>query len=251
MALDVDQVLERHPQRMVLWLEQTDSTMLDAARLAGGGCPSGTVVGAETQTAGQGRLGRAWLSEKESGLYFSVVLWVSLPPEQVPILTMAVGLAVAEAITQTTGLAVDLRWPNDILIGDRKLCGILLQQHHQAIVCGIGLNVNHGEFPDALADTATSLRIAAGRTVDREALLSAVLEAIDRHVDILQQQGKDAVLRLFASASSYVTGRRVVVDQGDRQLRGTTAGLDANGFLLLALDNGKRAVILAGGVRPE
>lgn len=251
MALDVDQVLERHPQRMVLWLEETDSTMLDAARLAGGGCPSGTVVGAEAQTAGQGRLGRAWFSEKESGLYFSVVLWVSLPPEQVPILTMAVGLAVAEAITQTTGLAVDLRWPNDILIGDRKLCGILLQQHHQAIVCGIGLNVNQGEFPAAIAHTATSLRIAAGRPIDRETLLSAALDAIDRHVDILQQQGKNAVLRLFASASSYVTGRRVVVDQGDQQLRGTTAGLDPNGFLLLDLDNGKRALVLAGGVRPE
>lgn len=251
MALDVDQVLERQPQRLVLWMEQTDSTMLDAARLAAGGCPSGTVVGAELQTAGQGRLGRSWHSENGSGLYFSVVLWVLLAPEEVPVLTMAVGLAVAEATTQVTGIAVDLRWPNDVMASNRKLCGILLQQHHQAIVCGIGLNVNQTDFPPELAGTAISLRMATGRAWEREPLLCAILEAIDRHVEILRSQGKSAVLRLFTGASSYVIGRRVVVDQGEQQVRGTTAGLDENGFLLLDADGGRRTLIVAGGVRPE
>lgn len=250
-VLDIDRVQEQFPGRILLWTESTDSTMLDAASLAAGGCPSGTVVGTEEQKSGQGRLGRSWHSEKGSGLYFSVVLWVPLPPEELPILTMAAGLAVAEAITQVTGVPVDLRWPNDILIGERKVCGILIQQHHQALVCGIGINCEQTAFPAELRDLAASLRMTTGRQVDREALLCAVLESLDRHVELLRTQGKSAVLRLFTAASSYVSGRRVVVDQLDQQLRGVTAGLDENGFLQLELDNGKRALIIAGGVRPE
>lgn len=251
MPFDADLVSERLPRRMLLWLEETDSTMLDAARLASAGCPSGTVVGAERQTAGQGRLGRSWHSEKESGLYFSVVLRVALPPEQTPVVTLAIGLAVAEAVTEVSGLAVDLRWPNDVMAGDRKICGILIEQHHQALVCGIGLNVNHESFPEPIAATATSLRLATGRAQNRESLLAAILEAIDRHVDLLETQGKSAVLRLFTRASSYAAGRRVLVEQSGAVLRGTTAGLDENGFLLLDEDGGARTVILAGGVRPE
>ncbi|MDX1980627.1 MAG: biotin--[acetyl-CoA-carboxylase] ligase [Bryobacteraceae bacterium] len=251
MPLDVDQINSRLPDRLIFWMEQTDSTMLDGARLAAGGCPSGTVVGAESQTAGQGRQGRSWHSEKDTGLYFSVVLWAPLPPEDLPVVTLAAGLAVAEAITQVTGLAVDLRWPNDVIIDGRKACGILIQQHHQALVAGFGLNVNHTAFPGEIAGLATSLRMAAGREFAREQLLVAILEALDRHLDILTSQGKDAVLRLFSRASSYVTGRRVVVEQGGPPLRGVTAGLDPNGFLILRQDDGARTLILAGGVRPE
>jgi BirA family biotin operon repressor/biotin-[acetyl-CoA-carboxylase] ligase len=249
--LNVDLVSENLQSRTVLWLEQTDSTMLDAARLAEGGCPSGTVVGSEEQMAGQGRHGRAWRSDKEAGLYFSTVLRLPLQPAQQPIATMAVGLAVAEAITTTTGVPVDLRWPNDVLIGDRKLCGILVQQHNAALVCGIGINVNQQSFPDELAPIATSLRLIAGREFAREPILIEVLRAMDRHLDILTNQGMEAILQLFTAASSYVSGRRVVVEQGDKLLRGTTAGLDANGFLLLRQDDGTQTVILAGGVRPE
>lgn len=251
MAIDVDFVSERLDGRTVLWLEETDSTMNDAARLALMGAPSGTVVGAERQTAGQGRHGRTWHSPAGSGLYASLVLRVPLPPDQLPIVTMAVGVAVADAITRVTGVALDLRWPNDILIADRKLCGILIQHHHDALICGIGINVNQQSFPEDIAPIATSLRIAAGREFDREPILLEVLLSIDRHIDILVHQGKDPILQLFTRASSYVAGRRVVVDQGDQQLRGVTVGLDENGFLLLQQDNGQRTLILAGGVRPE
>ncbi|MFN7935850.1 MAG: biotin--[acetyl-CoA-carboxylase] ligase [Bryobacteraceae bacterium] len=249
--LNVDFVSESLENRTVLWLEQTDSTMLDAARLADGGCPSGTVVGAEEQSAGQGRHGRSWLSGKEAGLYFSTVLRLPLQPAQQPMVTMAVGLAVAEAITTTTGIPVDLRWPNDILIVDRKLCGILVQQHNSALVCGIGINVNQESFPEDLAPIATSLRLSSGRVLAREPILIEALRAMDRHLDILVNQGTEAILQLFTAASSYVSGRRVVVEQGDKLLRGTTAGLDANGFLLLRQDDGTQTLILAGGVRPE
>lgn len=249
--LNVDLVSETLHPRTVLWLEKTDSTMLDAARLAEGGCPSGTVVGAEEQTAGQGRHGRSWRSDREAGLYFSTVLRLPLAPAQQPMVTMAVGLAVAEALMQATGVTLDLRWPNDVLAGDKKVCGILVQQHNSALVCGIGINVNQANFSEELTPIATSLRIAGGRTLEREPLLIEVLRAMDRHLEILVQQGTNAVLQLFTAASSYVSGRRVLVEQGDKVLRGTTAGLDANGFLLLQQDNGVRTVILAGGVRPE
>jgi BirA family transcriptional regulator, biotin operon repressor / biotin---[acetyl-CoA-carboxylase] ligase len=249
--LDVDLVSESMPGRTVLWLEQTDTTMLDAARLAEGGCPSGTVVGAELQTAGQGRHGRSWVSGRESGLYFSTVLRLPLAPAQQPLVTMAVGLAVADAIESSTGIPVDLRWPNDVLIGDRKLCGILVQQHNAALVCGIGINVNQESFPEEIAPIATSLRLAAGRPMAREPILLEVLHSMDRHLDILVNEGPEAILKLFTAASSYVSGRRVVVEQGGVLLRGTTAGLDANGFLLLRQDDGTETLILAGGVRPE
>jgi len=251
---DLDAVSEALPGRMVLWLESTDSTMLDAARLAAGGCPSGAVIGAEEQTGGLGRQGHAWHSEAGTGLYFSLVLRERLPADQLPVLTMALGLAAAEAITQTNGLVVDLRWPNDVMIGDRKAAGILVQQHPGALIAGIGINVNQAGFPAAIESIATSLRLASGgsRTFAREPLLTALLAAIDRHVEILTAaQGKEAILRLFTQASSYVAGRRVVVEQNHTLLRGTTAGMDPDGFLILRQDDGHRTLILAGGVRPE
>jgi len=250
MPFDADSVAEQLPGRMILWLEQTGSTMLDAARLADAGCPSGTVIGADMQTAGQGRQGHSWHSEKESGLYFSLVLRLSLPAGRLPILTMAMGLAAAETIAEHCGIAVDLRWPNDVLAGGKKVCGILVQQARNALICGVGLNVNQQMFPPDLAPIAASLRIAAGRDFSREALFIGLLSSIDRHAAILVEQGRQAVLDLFTQASSYVRGRRVVVDQGGEPLYGITEGMDADGFLILRRDDGARTLILAGGVRP-
>lgn len=249
--IDIDSVSAALNSRAVIWLAETDSTMLDAARLAAMGCASGSVVGAELQTAGQGRHGHNWHSAREDGLYFSLVLRLPLAPADLPLVTMAAGIAVAEAIVQTTGVAVDLRWPNDILIGPRKVCGILVQQHHNALVCGIGINVNQQNFPEDIAPIAASLRQAAGRELEREPILIACLQSLDYHLEILLNQGKPAILKLFTAMSSYVMGRRVVVEQGDQQLRGVTAGLDSNGFLILETDSGARTLILAGGVRPE
>ncbi|HYP05685.1 MAG TPA: biotin--[acetyl-CoA-carboxylase] ligase [Bryobacteraceae bacterium] len=226
------------------------STMQKAAELARSGCPAGTVVVASEQTAGQGRFGRTWHSEPGAGLYMSQVLRLKICPDSLPLVTLALGLATAEAITDVASVAPDLRWPNDVLIQGKKCAGILVQLHDGVLVSGIGINVNHAALPEELAPIATSLRIATGRTHNLEQLLQALIRLVDEHIENLLRNGKDAVLRAFAQASSYVRGRRVVVDQNGVELTGVTDGLDPQGFLLLRQENGQRALIVAGGVRP-
>jgi BirA family biotin operon repressor/biotin-[acetyl-CoA-carboxylase] ligase len=238
MRLDADWVRRQFPGREIHWFDTIGSTMTEAARLAAAGAPEGTVVGADEQTGGVGRHGHSWHSEPGSGLYVSIVLRRALA---LPNLTLALGLAAADAITGTTGIECDLRWPNDLLIGPRKCTGILAQLEDTAVVAGIGINVNHDAFPEDIAPLATSLRLASGQVYAREPLLLALLRAIDRWI----QRGD--VLAEFARRSTYVRGRRVIVDG---LTTGTTAGLDPQGFLMLDCDNGQTIRILAGGVRP-
>jgi BirA family biotin operon repressor/biotin-[acetyl-CoA-carboxylase] ligase len=160
-----------------------------------------------------------------------------------PVVTMALGVAASAAIADATGVQTDLRWPNDIMIGNRKLAGILAQYESGAILAGIGVNVNQDHFPPELEPIATSLRIATGREHDRQALLDALLQRI-------VTADPDTAIADFTVRSSYVQGRRVQVDIESDTLRGVTAGLDAHGFLLLREDSGKLTTILAGGVRP-
>jgi BirA family biotin operon repressor/biotin-[acetyl-CoA-carboxylase] ligase len=227
------------------------STMTTAAELARSGAESGTVVVADEQTGGQGRLGRSWHSEKGAGLYATFILRPGLSSDSMPVVTLALGLATAEAMSRTAGVACDLRWPNDVLVNDRKCAGILAQLQETAVLAGIGINVNHTSFPDDIAATATSLRLATGREHSVEALLAALRTAVDGHLDLLRHGGRNELLRAFEHASSYVQGRRVLVDTPDRVLRGATDGLDEQGFLWLRQDDGKRTLIIAGGVRPE
>jgi BirA family biotin operon repressor/biotin-[acetyl-CoA-carboxylase] ligase len=204
-------------------------------------------VVAEEQTAGQGRHGHSWHSEPGAGLYLSVILRFPFEPETVPVVTLALGLAVVEAIHETTGIVCDLRWPNDVLIRDRKCAGILTQLEGAAVIAGIGINVNHSAFPEELSAVATSLRIASGREQSREDLLTKLLPTVDSYCGLLAHQGKGPILDMFTNASSYVRGRRVKIDD---TVEGMTAGLNESGFLLLRDDAGKQHTILAGGVRP-
>jgi len=248
--MDSDLLRSQMPDRRIEWHLRLSSTMTEAARLAGSGAPSGTVVGAEEQTAGQGRHGRSWHSEAASGLYCSVILRRRFAPADLPVVTLALGLAVREAILKTTDLVCDLRWPNDVLIQAKKCAGILTILESSAIIAGIGINVNHSSFPDELSGIATSLRLASGRAHSRERLLIELLASVDAYCDLLETQGRGGIIEAFARASSYVIGRRVSVDQDGAVLHGITAGLNASGFLLLDADDGSRNVIVAGGVRP-
>jgi len=205
-----------------------DSTMRIAAEL-----PVGDVVIADEQTAGLGRHGHSWYSAAGAGLYCSIVL------EPAPLLTLALGLATAEAI----GIPCDLRWPNDVMLGGRKLAGILVQLADGKAVAGIGVNLNQTEFPPELE--ATSLRLHTGKDTPPEALLNALLPAIETYTALSAED----VIRLFTRASSYAAGRRVIVNLPDGVIRGTTCGLTPEGYLKLREDDGTDTLILAGGVR--
>ena len=250
MPFDLAMLRARLPDRRIEWHTVIGSTMTEASQLALDGVASGTVVGAEEQTAGQGRHGRSWYSEPGSGLYFSVILHHRFTPVTLPVVTLALGLAVSDAILQATNLACDLRWPNDVLIQSKKCAGILTRLEGSAIIAGIGINVNHSWFPVELGDIATSLRLASGRVQAREALLLELLPAIYRYCALLERDGREPILEMFSRASSYVNGRRVSVDQDGSTLQGTTGGLNDSGFLMLHGDDGRNHMIVAGGVRP-
>lgn len=233
-ALEIERIRRAFPGRRVEYYAAVDSTMNAAARLA-----PGAVVLAEEQTAGQGRHGHAWHSEPGAGIYCSVTL------EPAPVLTLALGLAAQSAILEAAGLRCDLRWPNDVMLGGKKVAGILAQMAGGKAVVGIGINVNHAAFPPELAKVATSLRIAAGAPLEREGIVIALVKAIGEFAKL----DKDSVLRLFTEASSYARGLRVTVEQPDGIIEGVTAGLDDSGFLRVRRDDGTETLILAGGVR--
>lgn len=201
--------------------------------LVAAGLPAGSIVLAEEQTAGQGRHGHTWHSEPYAGIYCSIVL------EPRPLLTLALGLATAEAIA----VPCDLRWPNDVMLNGKKCAGILVQLVDGRAIAGIGINVNHSAFPPELE--ATSLRLYTGKEVAREPILNALFDAVDTFTAL---EAED-ILRLFTRASSYAAGRRVVVHQPEGVIEGTTAGLTADGFLRVRKDDGTDTLILAGGVR--
>lgn len=249
MSFDVAAVRRRFPERHIDWFPSVNSTMTLAGRLARDGCESGAVVGADGQVAGIGRHGHSWYSEADAGLYVSIVLRLAMEARSLPIVMLALGLATQEAIAQTAALPADLRWPNDVLIGGKKCAGIMAQLEGEAIVAGIGINVNHSAFPSGIDATATSLRLA-GAAVSREDLLVALLNEVDACCHVLTAQGSEAILRLFTKASSYAKGRRVEVEQDGTIVRGVTCGLDPAGFLLVRGDDGRETTILAGGVRP-
>lgn len=220
---------------MTHWLDSVPSTMDVAQRLAAEGCAAFTAVAAREQTAGQGRLGRSWHSPPGTGLYVSVVLRLEDPP---PLVTLALGLAVREAIARVTGVECSLRWPNDLLRDGRKAAGILVQKHGDALIAGIGINVRPIEFPPDLASIAASLESEC----DFNALLETLLASI-RHWTARPAQ---EVLVEFTRAAAYLDGTRVTVDD---RLEGITAGLDDSGFLRIRTGDGKLHTILAGGVR--
>lgn len=233
------------------------STNIEAMQAAAAGAPDGSVFLAEEQTAGRGRGGHTWESSPSTGIYLSAVLRPALSPADVLVITLAAGLAVANAIESVTALRPDLRWPNDLLIGDRKVCGILTELNAEVtrvryVVVGVGMNVNQQAFPADLEKLATSLSLETGRIHSRVELTAALLRSLDREYRALRTNVSAAradILRRFELHSSYIRGKQVWVEE-DGGYDGTTAGLDDRGFLLVQTASGLRTV-LSGGVRPR
>ena len=252
--LDIAGLRREFPDRRIDYYPTIDSTMRVAAALE-----PGDVVLAEEQRAGMGRHGHTWHSEAGSGIYCSMVL------APAPVLTLALGLAAQDAIAESTGISCDLRWPNDVMIADRKVAGILVQLSGAKAIAGIGINVNHESFPPELAGEATSLsrertrspglgggQSGAGASacqpcqpIPREPIIAALLRAAGEYL----AYDTPAILRLFTRSSSYAAGRRVEVQQPGGVIRGVTAGLNPEGFLVVRRDDGTDTLIIAGGVR--
>jgi BirA family biotin operon repressor/biotin-[acetyl-CoA-carboxylase] ligase len=232
---------------------KVDSTNRVALELGHAGEPEGAVILGEEQTAGRGRAGRAWHSERAAGIYVTLLLRPKLAPVQTPLLTMMAGLSAHTAIQAQTGLTVDLKWPNDLLIGGKKVGGILTEMHAEPaqvrfVIVGIGLNVNQDKFPAELAASATSLRVASGRPQSRLELLVRLLREFERDYNDFLSDGPAAVIERFTKVSSYAQGKRVQVSNGKESFTGTTAGLGPEGLLQVKRDSGQMTTVIAGDV---
>jgi len=235
----------------------TGSTNTDATTAARDGAPHGSVFFADEQHAGRGRGDHTWLSAAGEGLYVSVLLRPDLPPACLPLMPLAAGLAAADAVRLTADLAVDLRWPNDLLLGPRKTGGILVeaQIRNQAeansiafAVVGIGINVHQRGFAPGLATPATSLDLESGRRINRQSLLVALLKSLEREAaGLLDPAARGTIPARIERSSSWIRGRSVEV-HGPREYTGITEGLDEQGFLLVRTANGV-VKVQTGGIR--
>jgi BirA family biotin operon repressor/biotin-[acetyl-CoA-carboxylase] ligase len=232
---------------------RTDSTNDVALHLAAQGAAHGTVVLAEEQTAGRGRLGRSWYSEKSSGIYASIILRPPLQPAAAPVLTLMTGVATQRAVSSTTELPVDIRWPNDLLLNGKKVCGILTEMSAEldrlhAVVLGIGLNVNHREMPPALKEIATSLRMEGRKPYSRAQILVATLKELEREYRLLLQEGSAAITRAWAAASTYAKGKRIRVRSEAGEYPATTMGLEPSGALRVRREDGQEESLVTGEI---
>jgi len=234
--------------------DSTNSDALDAARSA---APHGSVYFADEQWAGRGRGGHEWRSAAGEGLYVSVLLRPSVPAARLPLLPLAAGLAAAQAIRSAAGLTVDLRWPNDLLLGPRKAGGILVEAKTSGgavdfAVVGIGINVHQRSFEPGLATPATSLEMEAGRRVSRQGLLVCLLESLERETQGLADPAAGVTIPArVEQASTWIRGRQVEV-HGPQTCVGVTAGLDEHGFLRVRTAEGPVAsfvTVQTGGLR--
>jgi BirA family transcriptional regulator, biotin operon repressor / biotin---[acetyl-CoA-carboxylase] ligase len=234
------------------------STNTAAMAAAADGAHEGSVFLAEEQTAGRGRGAHSWQSARSAGIYCSVILRPALAPSEVLVLSLAAGLAVLAAIVEIDPrVSLDLKWPNDVLIAGKKVCGILTEMNAEAtrvryVVVGMGINVNHANFPKELEGAATSLLLATGSEWSRVELTAALLKSLDREYRLLieQKDARQSILRRFTESSSWVRGKQVRIEENGERIEGTTEGLDARGFLQVRTVNGLQT-ILSGTVRQE
>jgi BirA family biotin operon repressor/biotin-[acetyl-CoA-carboxylase] ligase len=231
----------------------TESTNTDALAAARTGAEHGSVWFANEQRSGRGRGDHAWHSAAGEGLYVSVLLRPQIPAARLPLLPLAAGLAAAEAVRAVSGLAVDLRWPNDLLIGPRKAGGILVEAKNQGsavafAVVGIGINVHQRAFDPSLSTAATSLDLEAGRRISRQEVLVALLKSLEREALLLQEPASvTAIPARVEQASTWIRGRRVEV-HGPQACAGVTDGLDEHGFLRVRTAEGL-VTVQTGGIR--
>jgi BirA family biotin operon repressor/biotin-[acetyl-CoA-carboxylase] ligase len=240
--------------RSYRYYDEIESTNVEAKSLANSGAPEGTVIVAETQTAGRGRLGRRWTSPAGKGLLFSALLRPALPMGDAHMLTLVAACAAAEAIESMCDVAVSIKWPNDLYVADRKVGGILLevageQDEVDWVVVGIGVNVNteYSELPVALRRTATSLKMATGATVDRSELLAKLLLSLEAHYQQALSHGFERAVTGFRGRD-YLLHRTISIQTRDGVVTGEASGIDERGALLLELPHRRIRSFYSGDV---
>lgn len=237
----------------IIRFDSLPSTNTEAARQASKGAREGLCVVSREQTAGRGRRERTWVSPKDSGLYFSVVLRPQLEPREWPLITLAAAVAVRDALEEACALQTDIKWPNDLLASGRKLCGILAETVEggagRAVILGIGINLNNRAFPPEILSTATSIEEETGRAPDTEKLLGALTRQLARRYEELHaEDGAQTTLREWELRSTYSQDRRVRVQLAAETFEGTTRGLEPDGALRVETDAGQIKIIRAGDV---
>jgi BirA family biotin operon repressor/biotin-[acetyl-CoA-carboxylase] ligase len=214
----------------------------------------GTLILAESQTAGRGRMGRSWHSEPTSGLYLSLVLKPTIAPSLAPLLTLGCAVALHNAVERNTRLDIDIKWPNDLLVGRKKVAGILAEiqadlDRVHFLVIGVGLNVNHSELPPDLAERATSLRLETQHPQSRTEILLDFLEEFEALLDRFHTEGPGVIVSEWSRHSSFANGRQVEIVDAMRTVKGVTRGLNSIGALRIETQAGRIEELYSGEVR--
>lgn len=231
------------------WIDSTNTEALKHARR---GAAEGMCVVARQQTAGRGRQGRSWTSPPDAGLYLSIVLRPTLDAKYLPLITLAAAVAVFDTLAQL-GVDADIKWPNDILVNEKKICGILAEttetERGFAVVVGIGINLTSHNFPSELTDTAISLESVWGRPVAFSEIEESLLKFFEHWYRCLYEaDGASTIISEWASRSTYFHGKQVRVTLTNETITGVTDGLEANGALRVKNDGGELTIVQAGDV---
>jgi BirA family biotin operon repressor/biotin-[acetyl-CoA-carboxylase] ligase len=237
----------------ILTFDSLPSTNLEAARRAAEGAAEGLCIVAGEQTAGRGRRDRQWLSPRRAGLYFSIILRPQFDPSLWPLLTLMASVAAHDALLTAYSLETDIKWPNDILADEKKVCGILAETVDtpagRAVVIGIGINLNQNAFPPELEAIATSVEAVTGVKPELSKLLEVLVHELTTHYDVLSlPNGNAELIRSWCARSSFCEGRVVRVTDGSETMVGITRGLECDGALRVETDAGKIRVLRAGDV---
>ncbi|NIQ00069.1 MAG: biotin--[acetyl-CoA-carboxylase] ligase [Nitrospinaceae bacterium] len=231
--------------------DSIDSTNDHLKGSLAGDIAEGTVILADTQTHGKGRLGRDWYSEKGVGIYLSVLLKPALPSKLIPQITLIAGLAAVEAVNGFSQARAFLKWPNDIFLNHKKVGGILSENHqeeeHSGVILGIGLNINHTGFPEPLKTIATSLAIENGAPVDRLPIIASFLNRLDRHYQAFLASGLQPFLIPWTQ-NSEMFDKRITVTRGPQTYTGTAQKIDSEGRLVVLLESGEEIALDSGEV---
>ncbi|CAN5212771.1 biotin--[acetyl-CoA-carboxylase] ligase [soil metagenome] len=236
----------------ILTFDSIDSTNTEAIKQAKMGADEGLCVIARQQTAGRGRHGRSWVSDKDSGLYFSIVLRPKMDVRFLPLITLMTGVAAYDTLLEY-GLKPDLKWVNDLLVDEKKIGGILAEAiettNGLAVIVGVGLNLTSRNFPDEIAETATSIENETGRRPSADDVARSLTRYLDYFYGILNRGQTAEILRQWRQRSSYFLGKPVSVTLDGTGFNGVTDGLDENGALRVKMADGSVRIVQAGDVQ--